>query len=79
MHAPQDRNIWGVFEPSQVEEMRAVLRRGDLPGESKASREQRAAAIIPRKMMPGRTVEEASETENPANRSQRGSYMQAGD
>jgi hypothetical protein len=48
----RNRNIYGVFEPPDVEEMRAELKRGDLPGESKASREHRAAVIIQQRMMP---------------------------
>jgi hypothetical protein len=48
----QNRNFYGVFEPPDVEEMRWELKRGDVLGESKASREQRAAVIIQRRMMP---------------------------
>lgn len=50
MRDGQNRNMYGVFEPSDVDEMRKELKLGDVPGESLASREQRAAAIIQRRM-----------------------------
>ena len=50
MHVPRSNNIYGVFEPSDVDEMRRELKCGDVAGESKASRELRAAAIILRRM-----------------------------
>jgi hypothetical protein len=51
MRAPRNKHPHGIFEPSQVDDMQRKLKRGDTPDESKAAREQRAAAIVQREMM----------------------------
>ncbi|WP_311031071.1 hypothetical protein [Mesorhizobium koreense] len=38
----------GVFHPSQIRNMRRELRRGDIPAETEAQREERAYEIIQR-------------------------------
>jgi hypothetical protein len=52
MHAPTNLNLYGVFEPSDIDEMCGELARGDVACESSAERALRAAAILQRRMMP---------------------------
>lgn len=50
MRVPKNRKTRGVFEPSQVEDMRRELKRGETPNETPFEREERAAEIIRREL-----------------------------